>query len=227
MKQRIALDRRRTALLLIDFQEEQRSDPLYRVAGIDTVLANARLVLDCARHNGLSIFHAAYKRDFLRVPPRPFEPVASDGAPTFSNAGNPATEICAELAPGRSEFVVLKNDASAFGEGDLLPALRRAQAEWPIVAGVWTEACVAASVRDAIAAGLRVLIVKDACGSGTQMMHETAILNLANRLYGGAVADTARVRALIGGDSAEVWRAERPVPVLYDYANAHELYSSL
>jgi len=227
MKQRIALDRRRTALLLIDFQEEQRSDPLYRVSGIETVLANARRLLDCARRSGLSILHAAYKRDFVRVPPRPFEPLAGDGAPAFSDAGNPATEICAELAPLAGEAVISKNEASAFSEGDLLPALHRAQAEWLIVAGVWTEACVAASVRDAIAAGLRVLLVKDACGSGTHMMHETAILNLANRLYGGAVADTARACALIGGDSAEVWRTERPVPILYDHANAREHYLSL
>jgi len=56
-----------------------------------------------------------------------------------------------------------------------------------MVAGVWTEACIAATVRDALALGFRVLVVKDACASGTEAMHQTAILNLANRLYGGAV----------------------------------------
>jgi nicotinamidase-related amidase len=227
MKESLALDRKKAGLLLVDFQEEQRSDPLYAVAGFPTVIANAQTLLDAARRNGIAIFHAAYKRDFSRVPPRPFEPVAKDGTPSFSDATNPATEICSEVAPLPGETVIIKNDASAFCEGDLLPALRQGGIEWLIIAGVWSEACVAASVRDAIAAGFRVLVVKDACGSGTETMHETAILNLANRLYGGAVADTARASALMAGKRAEVWVAERPAPILFDYDNAREHYLKL
>jgi len=227
MKQSLTLDRARCGLLLVDFQEEQRSDPLYKVAGFPDVLANAKALLDGARQNRLSIFHAAFKRDFARVPPRPFEPVAKDGAPRFSDSTNPATEICSEVMPAPGETVIIKNDASAFCEGDLLPAVRQARIEWLIVAGVWSEACVAASVRDAIASGFHVLLVKDACGSGTQAMHETAILNLANRLYGGAVADTARACALMAGESAEVWVAERPAPILFDYQSAKPAYQSL
>jgi len=227
MKQSLTFERAKTGLLLIDFQEEQRSDPLYAVAGFPTVLANARRLLDGARRNGIAIFHAAYKRDFSRVPPRPFEPVTKDGSPGFSDVTNPATDICSEVAPLPGETVIIKNDASAFCEGDLLPALRQAGLEWLIIAGVWSEACVAASVRDAIAAGFRVLLVKDACGSGTEAMHETATLNLANRLYGGAVADTARACALMAGKGAEVWAAERPAPILFDYDNAREHYLQL
>jgi maleamate amidohydrolase len=227
MKSRISLDRRRTGLLLIDFQEEQRSDPFYAVAGFANVVANAKALLACARENRLQVFHAAYRRDFARVPPRPFEPVAGDGTPAFSDVTNPATDICTEVTPADGEFITIKNDASAFCEGDLLPALRKANIEWLIVAGVWSEACVAASVRDAMTAGLRVFLVKDACGSGTQAMHEVAILNLANRLYGGAVADTARACALMAGEEAEVWMPERPAPILFDYDNARDYFAKL
>ena len=227
MKQCLALDRTKIGLLLIDFQEEQRSDPIYAVAGFPTVIANAERLLECARRNGVAIFHAAFKRDFDRVPPRPFEPVAENGAPRFSDITDPATEICSEVAPAPGETVIIKNDASAFCEGDLLPALRDAGIDWLIIAGVWSEACVAASVRDAMAAGLRVLLIKDACGSGTAAMHETAILNLANRLYGGAVADTARACEMMAGRSAGVWVAERPAPILFDYDSAKAAYQSL
>jgi maleamate amidohydrolase len=92
---------------------------------------------------------------------------------------------------------------------------------------VWTEACVAATVRDAIAAGFRALLVKDACGSGTEAMHQTAVLNLANRLYGGAITDTAGAMKLMAGHEVEVWMAERPVPILFNYADAAEHYRSL
>ncbi len=105
--------------------------------------------------------------------------------------------------------------------------LRSTAVEWLIVAGVWTEACVAATVRDAITRGLRVLLVKDACGSGTIAMHQTAILNLANRLYGGAVVNAAAACRLIAGAEADVWVPERPVPLLFGYDDAERLYETL
>jgi maleamate amidohydrolase len=227
MKGPLSIEPRQTALLLIDFQEEQRRHPVYSVAGFNDVLGNAKRLLETARGQGLPVLHAAYRRDFLACPPRPFEPLASDGSPAFSDPANPLTAICEELRPNPAETVIYKNDASAFSEGTLQPHLRAGAMEWLVVAGVWTEACVAATVRDAIAAGFRVLLVKDACGSGTQTMHETAVLNIANRLYGGAVTDTCGAMKLMAGDEAQVWRAERPVPILFDYSDAAELYRGL
>lgn len=227
MRQMLTLDPERTALLLVDLQEEQKHVPDYTVEGIDGILANARLLLDAARSRAIKVFYAAYKRDFDKVPPRPLEHRSADGGPAFSNKESPLTAICAEVAPGAGEPVIYKNDASAFCEGDLEPLLRKAGVEWLIVAGVWTEACVAATVRDAIAHGIRVLLVKDACGSGTRAMHQTGIINLANRLSGGAVTGTETVCRLMTGSAAEVWVAERPVPLLFGYADAEKLYEAL
>jgi maleamate amidohydrolase len=227
MRATLSLDPKKCMLLLVDFQEEQRRDPLYTVAGFDQVLGNALRLLAAARAQGLSIVHAAFRRDFAQCPPRPFEPLSSDGRPAFSDAANPLTAICDELRPKASEPVIWKNDASAFSERTLSATLAAGATEWLIVAGVWTEACVAATIRDAIAQGYRVLLVKDACGSGTETMHQTAVLNIANRLYGGAVTDTAVALRLIAGDEAEVWKAERPVPILFNYADAAKYYRSL
>ena len=227
MRQHLALDPHRASLLLVDLQEEQKHVPEYRVEGIDGILANARQLLDTARSGAVKVFFAAYKRDFDKVPPRPLEHRSADGGPAFSNKDSPLTAICAEVAPRAGEPVIHKNDASAFSEGDLEPLLRKARVEWLIVTGVWTEACVAATVRDAIAHGIRVLLVKDACGSGTKAMHQTGIINLANRLSGGAVTGTATACRLMAGDAAEVWVAERPAPLLFSYADAEKLYEAL
>lgn len=215
------------ALLLIDLQEEQRQVPHYAVAGFDAVLANARLLLSAARVRGLPVVHTAYRRDFEARPPQPLEPRQPDGTPFFSDKDSPLIALCPEVAPLPGEAVLFKNDASAFSEGELEPLLHAAGVAWLIVAGVWTEACVAATVRDAIARGLRVLLVKDACGSGTVAMHQSGILNLANRLSGGAVTDTRSACRLIAGDEAEVWRAERPVPILFTYDDAQRHYEAL
>jgi nicotinamidase-related amidase len=227
MRTRLSLDRRHTALLLIDFQEEQRRHADYSVAGFDRVIGNASMLLRAARTRKLAAVHTAYRRDFGLCPPRPFEPLADDGTPAFSNATDPLTAICGELAPIDGEAVIYKNDASAFSEAKLKAVLLARDARWLIVAGVWTEACVAATIRDAIAEGFHVLLVKDACGSGTEAMHQTAVINIANRLYGGAVCDTANALRLIAGDEQEVWTLERPVPILFTYADAAERYREL
>jgi nicotinamidase-related amidase len=153
--------------------------------------------------------------------------VTAQGKPGFSDAVNPLTAICREVAPREPEPIIHKNDASAFCEENLGPLLTQAKIEWLVISGVWTEACVAATVRDGMAQGFRVLLVKDACGSGTEAMHQTAVLNLANRLYGGAVTGTASAMDLMDGKTAEVWMAERPVPILFGFADAAERYGEL
>jgi nicotinamidase-related amidase len=227
MRAPLSLDPRRTALLLIDLQEEQRQHPLYSVAGFDHVLGNARSLLQSARHRGLRIIHAAYRRDFASCPPRPFEPLADDGSPAFSDAANPLTAICNEVRPIEPERVIYKNDASAFSGGALKESLSDHRIEWLIMTGVWTEACVAATIRDAIASAFHVLLVKDACGSGTESMHQTAVLNIANRLDGGAVTETQGAVKLIEGEEIDVWVADRPVPLLFNYSDAARHYWNL
>ncbi|MEZ5832525.1 MAG: isochorismatase family protein [Dongiaceae bacterium] len=227
MRQLLAIDPKRTALILIDLQEEQRRDPYYVAAEFDSVLGNARRLLEAARAHGVRVVHMAYMRDFLKVARRPFEPVTAEGRPTFSDAASPHVAICSEVAPQGGETVIEKNDASAFSTGELEPLLRAAGIEWLVVSGVWTEACVAATVRDAIPRGFCVLLVKDACGSGTIAMHQVGILNLANRLNGGAVADTATACRLISGEPAEAWVAQKQVGLLFTYEDAARQYEML
>ena len=109
------------------------------------------------------------------------------------------------MAPTADEVVFTKNDASAFLGTGLNQWLTDYNTKWLVICGVWTEACIAATVRDAIARGYRALLVKDACGSGSKAMHETAVLNLANRLYGGGICDTDRAVSMLNGRKAEVW----------------------
>lgn len=227
MHAELTLDPKTTALLVIDLQEEQRSEPLSVAADLDNVLANTARLLAAARSNGVAVFHAAYVRDFSIRPPRPFEPRDADGGPSFSQSDSPLVAICHEVAPVEGEVVLNKNDASAFEEGSLQSRLEKLGIEWLVICGVWTEACVAASTRDATAGGFRVLLVKDACASGTRAMHQVGILNLANRLYGGGVADTERAVTLLGGARATVWRSTLPVPFRFTLEDAPALYAGL
>ena len=216
----------RTAVVLVDLQEEHRQDTRFLVAEYGAILSRVSSLLSAARRAGMPVFHAAYVRDFSVAPPRPLEPTEKGGTPLFSVRGT-GTGICPEVAPQPGEQVFEKNDASCFSQPDFGPALAKAGPEWLILCGVWTEACVAATLRDAIAAGYRVLLVKDACGSGTEAMHHSAVIHLANRLYGGAVTDTKTACALMSGASREAWQLVGSTPLRFDADTLGGVFDSL
>ncbi len=217
----------KAALLLIDMQEEHRSDFRYLVHGYDHVVANCARLLAAARARGIPVLHTVYLVDTAAGATRPFHPKDQDGRSAFSDAGTPGAEISPELTPLPHETVIVKRDASCFTAPGLAEAMDRQGIDWLIVCGCWSEACVAATVKDGVERGVHILLVKDACGSGSPAMHETAVLNMANRLYGGAVADTDRALSLIGGGMARVWRTALPVPMKFTYESASRDYDAL
>ena len=227
MHKPLAPDLSRTALLCIDLQEEHRRDSRYLVEGFGQVLANVAQLQRAARAAGVPVLHSAYIVDSAGDAMRPLHPVMADGRSAFSNAGDPWTAVCADVAPLDGEDFRIKVNASTFSRIDFAPFLRERGIEWLIVVGVWTEACVAASVKDAVDQGFRVIVIKDACGSGSAAMHETAILNLANRLYGGAVIDTGQAVSLLAGRDVLAWQVEGSVPLRYTFENASQIYNSL
>jgi maleamate amidohydrolase len=217
----------KAAALFIDLQEEHRQDKRYLVAGFETIVVNAVDLQRAARTAGIPVLHAAYVVDPADRKPRPFHPVMADGASAFSDKESPLSAVCAEVGPIGDEYLLLKSEASAFGSDELSPKLTALGVEWLFIAGVWTEACIDATVKDAIDLGLRVLLAKDACGSGSIAMHQTGILNLANRLYGGAVIDTKAACRMMAGETVEAWMVEGSVPLRFTFENAAKLYDEL
>lgn len=226
MKKPIMLPHGKVAALFIDLQEEHQQDPRYLVDGFGEVVANAVKLQTAARAAGAVLHHFAYVVDLAAGGARPYHPVMPDGRSAFSDKDDPLTAICAEVAPRDGEALIVKSEATAFRDG-LAAELRERGIEWLVIAGVWTEACVDATVKDAIGYGFRVLLVKDACGSGSRAMHQTGILNLANRLYGGAVVSTDGACRLLSGEAAEAWMVEGSVPLRYEAGTIEELYDSL
>jgi maleamate amidohydrolase len=225
MKSPISIKRGKVAAVFIDLQEEHRQDKRYLVEGFGDILANVQRLQAAARRNYVPLHHWAYVVDLAKA--QPFHPVEANGKSAFSDKDDPLTAICAEVAPAAGETMLVKTEASAFGQAAAADRLKADGIEWMVVAGVWTEACIDATVRDAVALGFRVLLVKDACGSASAAMHQTAILNLANRLYGGAVTNTIDACRLISGDTVSAWQVEGSVPLRFTFENAARLYGEL
>lgn len=227
MKQPLSLDSGKVAALFVDLQEEHRKDSRYLVEGFDQVLERVRQLQAVARDAGIPVFHSAYVVDTQTQPAKAFHPLLPDGRSAFSDVNDPLTAICPEVGPAGDEVLLIKTDASSLAQGDLPVLLRAHGAEWLVIAGVWTEACIAATVKDAIALGFRVLLVKDACGSGSTAMHQTAVINIANRLYGGAVTTTDAACRLMRGETVDAWMVRGSVPLRFSYDNAAAIYDEL
>lgn len=226
MRGPVSLPLDRTAALFIDMQEEHRRDARVLAVGYDAVIANVARLQAACRSAGVPLWHFAYVVDPGADTTRAFHPRLADGRSAFSDKDDPLTAICPEVAPRVDERLLVKTEASAFGTG-FGDDLKRAGIEWLVVAGVWTEACVDATVKDALRRDFRVLLVKDACGSGSVAMHQTGILNLANRLYGGAVCDTGAACRLLAGETIEAWSPRTPVPIRYELETATALYQAI
>jgi maleamate amidohydrolase len=226
MKTPITIERGTVAAAFIDLQEEHRQDPRYLVESFAGILTNVRRLQAAARRNHVPLYHWAYIVD-LDSQERPFHPVGDDGKSAFSDKSDPLTAICHEVAPAEGETLLIKAEASALRSEAAARDLKASGVEWLVVAGVWTEACIDATVKDAVAKGFRVLLVKDACGSGSAAMHQTSILNLANRLYGGAVTDTDGACRLLAGETVAAWQVESSVPLRFTFENAAALYAEL
>jgi nicotinamidase-related amidase len=217
----------RAAILSIDLQNEYREAGTYPVVGYDLVLGNATRLINAARQARVPVIHC---QAWLEKQDRPAyarmeECLTDEIRPAV--AGSRGAEICQEVAPAGDEIVVRKKWPSAFEGTGLHDMLTRRGIEELVVTGVVTDSCVQGSVYDAVYKGYHVWLVKDACGSLSRMMHRTATLDIANRLYGGGVLTTEEAAKALAGEPYRAWRCTRPVEFLYEADTLDRFYDAL
>jgi nicotinamidase-related amidase len=136
----------KTAVVLIDYQNEYRNGPL---ALPDEPAASraARQLRAWADRAGIAVIHVVHH--------------APASAPIFAPDSEGAAPI-AGLAPGEGEAVIHKHLPSAFPGTNLLDELQTRGIETLIIAGYMTHNCVDSTAREAFHRGYRVGVVADA-----------------------------------------------------------------
>ena len=216
-----------TALVVIDLQNEYRADQTWAVVGYDAILANAAQLIAAARAADVPVVHAqGYVEPEERGEYALHEEAVGE-AFRSAVAGDWGADICEEVAPVAGELVIRKHWPSAFRHTDLEGQLRARGIANLVVTGILTDSCVTATVFDAVYLGFRVFLVKDACGSMSEAMHRTGLLDMANRLYGGGVLKTAEALKALNGEPFEGWRCTRPVEFAYTLESVNAMYDSL
>lgn len=215
------------ALLVIDLQNEYRPGAAWPVVGYDAVLANAARLIAAARAAGIPVIHAqAWVKPEERSGYARQEEILTEEFRS-AVAGSEGADICAEVAALSGDIVVHKHWPSAFRRTDLSTRLADLKVENLVVAGVLTDSCVTESVFDAVYQGFRVWLVKEACGSMSEAMHRTGMLDMANRLYGGGILRMPEALKALAGQSFDGWRCTRPVEFVYTLETVDRLYEAL
>ncbi len=217
----------RTAVLVIDLQNENFADGAWPVAGYERVLTAARDALTAARAEGLPVIYTRHALAPSGADAQRHEPRDDHGAPLHSIAGTRGAEICDQVAATARDVIVDKPRFSAFYATRLETVLNQKGIEHLIVLGVWSEACVQSTVYDAIWRDYRVTLVKDACGAATDAVHKTAMLNMANWLYGGSVVTARELAKALAGEAYQGWHFTVPNEFPFTLDAVETMYARL
>lgn len=190
------LYRRDTALLCIDMQylDAARGYGIFRdvtASGIpvewqdyyfnrieNKVLPNMRRLQESFRQHGLEVVHTriqsltldgrdrsqGHKRLNIHAPP-----------------GSKEAQFLEEIAPVGDEIVMNKTTSGVFSSTNLHYVLSNIGVRALYMTGVYTNECVETTVRDACDLGYFVTVVKDACATVTEELHEASLKTLNNR----------------------------------------------
>lgn len=217
----------RTAALVIDLQRDNMTEGAWPVHGYRQVLEAAAEALAAARSAGIPVVYTRHWLSPTGKDAQRWEPRDERGGPLHSIAGTPGAQICDEVAPEPADVVIDKQRYSGFYGTRLDAVLTQMDAEHLIVMGVWTEACLATSVYDAVWRDYRVTLVKDACGAATEAVHKTGILNMANWLHGGTILDASELSKALAGQAYRGWHFEAPNEFPFTLDSVDDMYGQL
>jgi len=141
----------KTALILIDIQNDYFPGGRMELEGSPQAAARARSLLDFFRRQAWPTVHIRH------LSTRP-------GA-TFFLPGTPGADLHESITPLPGETVIEKHFPNSFRETGLLEHLQGLGAERRVIGGMMTHMCVDATVRAAADLGYPVLLAADACAT--------------------------------------------------------------
>jgi len=138
------------------------------------VVARIAALLERARANGVPVFHVQH----------------DGGAGDDFARGTPGFAICDAVAPRPGEPVFVKTTRSAFASTDLERALRAANVDHLIVAGMQTEFCVNTTLLGAVDRGFGATVVSDGHTTlDNEILPADKIIALHHRIWQGKMAE--------------------------------------
>src|SRR5579859_5188872 len=165
------------ALVVIDMAYGW-TDPAYAggSARLDAAAAAIRELLPAARAKGVPVIYTTspYQE-------QPQLKSAADFSPNYRKWDRRACAIDERLQPLPSEYVLLKEHASAFAGTPLVGHLIARRVDTLLITGCSTSACVRATATDAKSHQFRPVIVREAVQDRSEVAHEWTLFDVQAR----------------------------------------------
>ncbi|MFC0407193.1 cysteine hydrolase [Roseomonas elaeocarpi] len=164
------MDPRKTALLLIEFQNDFTAEGGAQHAAVQAVmrqtdmLAHSQAVAAEARRRGVTILHApiSFAENYPEIPAEPYGILAGIVQSRAFRKGSWGAGICVEMSPQEGDIVVEgKRGLDCFASTNLDFILRQRGIANLAIAGFLTNCCVESTMRSAYERGYRVVTLTD------------------------------------------------------------------
>jgi nicotinamidase-related amidase len=151
----------KTALLVIDIQNDYFPGGRYPLVGPLTAAKNAYMLLQCFREHGGHHIHIQH--------------ISLEPDATFFIKGDSGSDIHDSAAHFEGEPIVYKHEPNSFLNTNLLEVLKGWDIERVVITGMMTHMCVDATARAAGDLGFKVIVAEDACASRDLKHGDTVI----------------------------------------------------
>jgi nicotinamidase-related amidase len=141
----------KTALLLIDIQNDYFPGGNMELVGMEQSSQKARELLDLFRKNDMPSFHIQH--------------VSLGKGAGFFLPDTKGAEIHESIRPLPSDIVIQKNFPNSFRDTDLLEKLKSAQINALVICGAMSHMCIDATTRAAADHGFKCTVIHDACAT--------------------------------------------------------------
>lgn len=141
----------KTALLLVDIQNDYFPNGKMELRNADEASEYAKRILQHFRETNQPIFHIQH--------------VSMPENAAFFLPNTEGVHIHESVRPFQQETVILKHFPNSFRETSLLQELQNLQIEQVVVCGMMTHMCIDATVRAAFDFGFTCTVVHDACAT--------------------------------------------------------------
>jgi len=141
----------KTALLMIDIQNDYFEGGTMTLTGSDSASKKAALILERFRTNGLPVVYIQH--------------IATKPTATFFLPGTFGAEIHKNITPLGQEKVFIKHYPNSFRDTGLHEYLQSIDVKDLVICGMMTHMCVDATTRAATDAGYTCTVISDACAT--------------------------------------------------------------
>jgi len=141
----------KTALLMIDIQNDYFEGGTMTLTGSDSASMNAALILDRFRTNNMPVVYIQH--------------IATNPTATFFLPGTFGADIHKNVTPLVQEKVFIKHYPNSFRDTGLHEYLQSIGVTDLVICGMMTHMCVDATTRAATDAGYTCTVISDACAT--------------------------------------------------------------